>query len=66
VMACVAKQWFGYAVGRGTAFPEDACSVETIGRDFAATGGNLRDVLYSVVTSDGFRYRRAIAEEACE
>jgi hypothetical protein len=66
VMACVARHWFGYAVGRGTGFPEDACSVETVGRDFANTGGNLRDVLYSVVASDGFRYRRAIAEEACQ
>jgi hypothetical protein len=65
VMQCVARHWFGYAVGRGTNFPEDACSIETVGREFAATGGNLREILDAVVASDGFRHRRAIATEAC-
>ena len=66
VMDCVAEQWFGYAVGRGTGFPEDACSIVAIGQEFKAGGGDLRQILRAVVRSDGFRYRQSIVEETCQ
>lgn len=56
VRDCVARQWFSYANGRGTE-PADACQVEAIERAFAESGGNLMELLVSIVTRPEFRLR---------
>jgi hypothetical protein len=61
VSACLATQWFRYGMGRGEQ-TEDVCSLDQIKADFAATGGDFRELLVSMATSDAFRYR-AIGEQ---
>jgi hypothetical protein len=56
VSACLATQWFRYGMGRGEQ-TEDVCSLDQIKADFAATGGDFRELLVSMATSDAFRYR---------
>lgn len=58
VRACVQKQWFRFSLGRfeGT---EDACTLQQLQQDFAASGFDVRQLLLSLVTSDAFRYRKA-------
>lgn len=52
VHACVARQWFRYALGRHEA-GADACSLESIDAAFAS--GNLRELLVAIAASDAFR-----------
>jgi hypothetical protein len=61
VSACLATQWFRYGMGRGEQ-AQDVCSLDQIKADFAATGGDFRELLVSMATSDAFRYR-AIGEQ---
>jgi hypothetical protein len=51
---CVTTQWLRFALGR----PEtkaDACTLEQLHADFAASGGDIRVLLRSIVASDAFR-----------
>ena len=52
VHACVARQWFRYALSRHEA-DADACSLEHIDTAFAS--GNLRELLVAIAASDAFR-----------
>lgn len=52
VRNCVAKQWFTYANGRPME-PADTCQVEAIQRAFAESGGNLAELLVTIVTRPG-------------
>lgn len=52
VRACVARQWFRYALGRRES-AADACSLETIDAAFAS--GRLRELLVALAASDAFR-----------
>jgi len=56
VRACVAKQWFTYANGRPME-PADTCQVEAIQKAFAESGGNLVELLVTIVTRPEFRLR---------
>jgi uncharacterized protein DUF1588/uncharacterized protein DUF1592/uncharacterized protein DUF1595/uncharacterized protein DUF1585/uncharacterized protein DUF1587 len=56
VTACVATQWFRYTMGRAEQ-QADACSLEQIKGDFASAGGDFRQLLVSLATSDAFRFR---------
>jgi hypothetical protein len=56
VTACVATQWFRYTMGRAEQ-QADACSLEQIKGDFAGAGGDFRQLLVSLATSDAFRFR---------
>jgi hypothetical protein len=55
---CLANQWFRYALGRMEA-NDDACSLQTIHEGFAASGGNVRQLLTKLAQSDAFRHVRA-------
>jgi len=56
---CVARQWFRYASGRmDTA--ADACTLQTLGSAFAASGRDLRELLIAATQTDGFRFRPAM------
>ena len=51
---CVTTQWLRFALGR----PEtdaDECTLEQLQADFAASGGDIRVLLRSIVASDAFR-----------
>ena len=52
---CVARQWFRFALGRFES-AADECSLSRIDASFAASGFNVRELLFSLVTSDAFRY----------
>lgn len=56
VRDCVAKQWFTYANGRPVE-SADACQLEAIQEAFAENGGNLVELLVSIVTRPEFRLR---------
>lgn len=56
VTACVATQWFRYGMGRAEQ-QADACSLEQVKEDFAAAGGDFRELLVSLATTDAFRFR---------
>jgi hypothetical protein len=58
VHACVAKQWYRYATGRNES-ASDACTVLDLGASFAESGGDLRELLVAIATSDAFRFRSA-------
>jgi len=56
VSACLATQWFRYGMGRGEQV-EDVCSLEKIKDDFSTSGGDFRELLVSLATSNAFRFR---------
>jgi hypothetical protein len=60
VNACVATQWFRYALGRheGTA---DRCGLENLASTLQK--GDLRDLLVDITQTDAFLFRRPHAEE---
>ena len=55
---CLTNQWFRFALGRMES-NDDACSMQAIRTGFAASGGNIRQLLTKLVQSDAFRYVRA-------
>jgi hypothetical protein len=57
VRDCVQKQWFRFSLGRNEA-EEDACSMQALAKDFAASDYQVKTLLVSLVTSDAFRYRK--------
>jgi hypothetical protein len=61
VRNCVTKQWFTYANGRAME-PADTCQVEAIQRAFAENGGNLSDLLVTIVTRPEFRLRSKVED----
>ncbi|MBX3126233.1 MAG: DUF1592 domain-containing protein [Polyangiaceae bacterium] len=61
VSACVASQWYRFAVGRGEA-KEDECALASINETFAKSGGDIRELVVAIVTSEAFRYRPAMKE----
>jgi hypothetical protein len=56
VESCLATQWFRYGMGRGEQ-AGDVCSLNQIKAQFAETGGDFRELLVSMATSDVFRFR---------
>lgn len=54
---CYAKHWFRYSLGRPEA-PEDACVLDEIEATFAASGGDVRELLVAIAVSDAFRFRK--------
>jgi len=56
VEACLATQWFRYTMGRAEQ-QADACSLEQVKTAFADSGGNFRELMVSLATSDAFRFR---------
>jgi hypothetical protein len=60
VQACVATQWFRFALGRLESDP-DACSLAQLNSDFQASGQNVKALLTSVVMTTSFRTKRVSA-----
>jgi hypothetical protein len=59
VEACVAKQWFRYAMARAET-PADSCSMTSISQTFHTAGGDLRTLPGALVTTPSFLYRRPL------
>lgn len=57
VRACVARQWFQYVLARKDA-DDDACSAQITLEQFEESDFNIRELLFSIVTSDSFRHVR--------
>jgi hypothetical protein len=58
VSACLAAQWFRFAVGRAT-IDTDACTLKELERAFVAGGRRLRPLLLAITTTDAFLTREA-------
>jgi hypothetical protein len=56
VAHCAVSRWFRYARGRGLE-PEDECTLARLNERFAASGGNLIDLMVDIATSPEFRQR---------
>ncbi len=56
VRACVATQWFRYALARAEQ-DVDACALDGVLDAFAATDGSLRELLVALAVSDAFGLR---------
>jgi len=61
VRNCVVRQWFTYANGRSME-PADTCQVEAIQQAFTESGGNLAELLVTIVTRPEFRLRSQVEE----
>jgi hypothetical protein len=59
VRGCVAANWFRFASGRGDAAP-DACSMATLQEAFAASDGDLVEMVVAMTQVDSFWYRAPI------
>ncbi len=59
---CYATHWFRYALGRPET-PEDACSLDAVSEAFAASNGDVRELLVAIAVSDAFRFRKAGGDE---
>lgn len=57
VAGCVATQWFRWGTGRMEG-PEDACSLETVGKEFTKASYDMRALPLAVMKTDAFRYRQ--------
>lgn len=62
---CMARQWYRYATGR-VETEDDACSLQQIRAQFAASGGNIQELLVAVTLSDAFRFRVPGAQDGVE
>ena len=62
VRDCVATQWFRFGFGRFEA-PADACSIAEAQEIFAASDGDLRELLVALTQTESFLQRRAIEVE---
>lgn len=63
VRSCFARQVFTYAEGRvlrasDAGAATDACAVDQIAAQFAASDGDIRELLVAIATSQAFRERR--------
>jgi Protein of unknown function (DUF1592)/Protein of unknown function (DUF1588)/Protein of unknown function (DUF1587)/Protein of unknown function (DUF1585)/Protein of unknown function (DUF1595) len=56
VETCMAKHWFHFGFGRGET-EIDACTAETLAANFTKTGGDLRQLLLTLVQTDAFFFK---------
>jgi hypothetical protein len=54
---CVTRQWYRYATGHRETDAEASCHVAAMGKRFAGSGFNLRELLLSAAGNDAFLYR---------
>jgi hypothetical protein len=58
VRDCAPTQWLRYALGRRE-LDDDSCSMVALREAFAATGGNLRELMIALTQTDAFfNYRQ--------
>jgi hypothetical protein len=53
VEACLASHWFNFALGREKT-ELDSCTAETLSLNFAKSGGDLRQLMLTMVQTDAF------------
>jgi hypothetical protein len=58
VKRCISSKWFRFAMGRSPS-QHEACALYHIQQAFQDSGGNFRELLKSLATSEAFRYREA-------
>lgn len=63
VRQCVGRQWFRFALGRMES-NADECSRRDIQQAFEDSGGDVRELMLAIATSDTFRHTRVAVEEA--
>jgi hypothetical protein len=56
VESCMATHWFDFGLGRSKT-ADDACTTETLGRQFASSGGDLRQLLLGLTQTDAFFFK---------
>jgi hypothetical protein len=56
VAACAVSRWVRYARGRGIEV-DDQCALLDLNEKFAASGGNLIELMVAIATSTEFRNR---------
>jgi hypothetical protein len=61
VQQCVTQQWFRFGLGRSSS-NDDACSLQHMQEQFVASGGNVRELIVSLATSDAFRNVRLVGQ----
>lgn len=59
---CYATHWFRYATGRPES-PDDSCSLDEVTQAFAASGGDVRELLVAIAVSEAFRFRKVGGSE---
>lgn len=57
VQACLVDNWAIYALGRRLDEELDACTRLDLQAAFAESGGDLRELMIAITTSDAFRFR---------
>lgn len=62
VRNCVATEWFRFASGRKEV-PDDGCSMRTLQESFAASGGNLIELVVGMTQTDAFLHRAPVVVE---
>jgi len=58
VERCLATNWYRYAMGR-VETEADGCSLREVEQKFRASGGQFKELLVAVASSEAFRYRPA-------
>jgi hypothetical protein len=61
VEACMTRQWFRFAYGRGET-NDDNCILDELGAGFAASGRSIPDLLVAITQTDAFMYRAYTGE----
>lgn len=56
VRQCVATQWFRFGYGRAEG-EQDACTMSDLQAVFAASGGNVKELLVALTQTESFLYR---------
>jgi hypothetical protein len=56
VESCMVTHWFNYGLGRDQA-SGDACTAETLQRSFAASNGDVHQLLLALVQTDAFFFK---------
>jgi hypothetical protein len=56
VSDCVASQWYRYSLGLGAA-DVNSCDLAPVAKAFAASHGDMQELMIATVTSDAFRRR---------
>jgi hypothetical protein len=59
VSSCMVSHWFHYGLGRDPT-AQDACTNESLGKAFADSKGDLRQLLLALVQTDAFFFKGAV------
>jgi hypothetical protein len=57
VGACLGQRWYEQAHGRDASFPPDACRLDVLASAMDRSGGDVRELMISVVQTDSFSTR---------